>query len=117
LGGSSKGADFTSLAHAIHNAKSVKAIIGIGVEWQRIKETIMAAAAATNNETANNIKNPNIPLLIEGCANMEEIIRAARDAAKPGDVVILSPACASFGMFKNYTERGNLFKEEVRKLK
>jgi UDP-N-acetylmuramoylalanine--D-glutamate ligase len=47
---------------------------------------------------------------------MEEIIRAARGAAKPGDVVILSPACASFGMFKNYTERGNLFKEEVRRL-
>jgi UDP-N-acetylmuramoylalanine--D-glutamate ligase len=116
LGGSSKGADFTSLAHAIHNTKSVKAIIGIGVEWQRIKETIMAAAAATNNDTANNIKNPNIPLLIEGCTNMEEIIRAARGAAVPGDVVILSPACASFGMFKNYTERGDQFKEEVRKL-
>jgi UDP-N-acetylmuramoylalanine--D-glutamate ligase len=112
LGGSSKGADFTSLAHAIRESKSVKAIIGIGVEWPRIKEAI----AAADSGAMSNAKNPNTPLLIEGCANMEEIIRAACDAAKPGDVVILSPGCASFGMFKNYTERGNQFKEEVRRL-
>jgi UDP-N-acetylmuramoylalanine--D-glutamate ligase len=116
LGGSSKGADFSSLARAIHVSKSVKAIIGIGVEWQRIKEAIMGATAAANNGAANNTPNTNTPLLIEGCTNMEEIIRAAHEHAAPGDVVILSPGCASFGMFKNYTERGDQFKEEVRRL-
>ena len=111
MGGSSKGADFASLARAIHNSKSVKAIIGIGVEWARIKKAIMAAG-----KTLNSSSLLSSILLLEGCTNMEEIIRAARGVAKPGDVVILSPACASFGMFKNYTERGNLFKEEVRRL-
>jgi UDP-N-acetylmuramoylalanine--D-glutamate ligase len=107
LGGSPKGADFTALARAIRGSKSVKAIIGIGEEWPRIKAAIMAVSDTPSSPSF---------LLLEGCMNMEEIVRAARGAAKPGDVVILSPACASFGMFKNYTERGNQFKEEARKL-
>jgi UDP-N-acetylmuramoylalanine--D-glutamate ligase len=45
---------------------------------------------------------------------MSEILEAARDAAEPGDVVILSPACASFDMFKNYKDRGEQFKEMVK---
>jgi UDP-N-acetylmuramoylalanine--D-glutamate ligase len=100
LGGSSKNADFTELGKVISASKSVKAIIGIGVEWLRIKEHIHA---------------PNIQL-IEGCKNMQEIIAAAHAAAKPKDVVILSPGCASFGMFKSYTDRGDQFKAEVGKL-
>ncbi|MDR3582240.1 MAG: UDP-N-acetylmuramoyl-L-alanine--D-glutamate ligase [Candidatus Pacebacteria bacterium] len=111
LGGSSKGADFSSLAEAIRGSKSVKAIIGVGAEWPRIKEAILAA----NNTPAPSSLPPSI-LLLEGCTDMEAIVRAARGAAAPGDVVILSPACASFGMFKNYTERGDQFKAEVRRL-
>jgi len=103
LGGSSKGADFASLGRAIRDSKTVKAIIGIGVEWPRIKEAIGESAFKKI-------------ILIEGCTTMEEIVRAAREHAAPGDVVVLSPACASFGMFQNYTSRGNLFKEEVRRL-
>ncbi len=45
----------------------------------------------------------------------KEAVDTARACAKPGDVVLLSPACASFGMFKNYEQRGEMFKEMVQK--
>ena len=48
------------------------------------------------------------------CSAFEEAVNAAREAAEEGDVVILSPACASFDLFKNFEERGNTFKEIVR---
>ncbi len=48
--------------------------------------------------------------------SMEEAVRICYDHAKSGDAVLLSPACASFGMFKNYEERGRIFKEIVRSL-
>ena len=44
---------------------------------------------------------------------MEDIVRRAKEITEIGDVVVLSPACASFDMFPNYKERGNQFKEEV----
>lgn len=101
LGGSSKDSDFTELGRVISQASNIKAIIGIGVEWERIKSQI----SMTNSET----------LIIEGASNMEKIVAAASKIATDGDIVILSPACASFDMFKNYKDRGNQFKEEVRK--
>ncbi len=105
LGGSPKGSDFAALGAAVARSTSIRAVIGIGAEWPRIKEQIAAH------------EDPRHPVAcIEGCASMEEIVRAAHDAAKPGDAVILSPGCASFGMFKNYTDRGNQFGAEVRRL-
>jgi len=97
LGGSSKNSDFTDLGKTINEAKNIKAIIGIGVEWERIKEKI---------------HNPKIEI-VEGCKNMEEILKNASSIAELGDVVLLSPACASFGMFKNYKHRGDEFKKYV----
>ncbi len=47
-------------------------------------------------------------------SSMEEAVQLAREAARPGDAVLLSPACASWGMFKNYEERGRIFKELVK---
>lgn len=47
---------------------------------------------------------------------LEEAVQASREQAVPGDAVLLSPACASWGMFKNYEERGRLFKEYVHQL-
>lgn len=100
LGGSSKNSDFTELGEVINNSDSIKAIIGIGDEWVKIRDKI---------------RNDEIEI-IEGCSDMYEIVQEASRIAEIGDVVLLSPACASFGMFENYKDRGNKFKEEVRKL-
>ena len=97
LGGSSKHSDFTQLGGVISSVSNIKAIIGIGVEWQRIKDTI---------------QDPQCKIY-EGLGTMEDIVGKARELAAPGDVVLLSPACASFDMFKNYKDRGDQFKHAV----
>ncbi len=103
LGGSSKKSDFTELGRVIRDSNSIKAIIGIGEEWPQIKLKI-------KNEKLKMIK------VIERCKDMYEIVQRAREIAEIGDVVVLTPACASFGMFKNYKDRGNQFKDQVLKL-
>ncbi|HOP75213.1 MAG TPA: UDP-N-acetylmuramoyl-L-alanine--D-glutamate ligase [Bacillota bacterium] len=105
-GGADKGADFTVLAEEVLRS-SVKTVILIGVTGPKIGEKLQEVAAKSGLP---------IPELVYGCQNMTEIVRTAFERAAPGEVVLLSTACASFGMFKNYKERGNLFKEEVRKL-
>ena len=48
--------------------------------------------------------------------NAEQAVRVSYDLGREGDVVLLSPACASFDLFENYEDRGNQFKEAVRAL-
>ena len=48
--------------------------------------------------------------------SLEEAVRICEEKAQAGDAVLLSPACASWGMFDNYEQRGNLFKKYVREL-
>ena len=47
---------------------------------------------------------------------MVDAVKSAYDISKKGDIVLLSPACASFDLFENFEQRGNLFKDQVRKL-
>ncbi|HEX4619790.1 MAG TPA: UDP-N-acetylmuramoyl-L-alanine--D-glutamate ligase [Steroidobacteraceae bacterium] len=54
--------------------------------------------------------------ILEVCATLEEAVHAAARAARPGDTVLLSPACASLDMFRDYTQRGAVFTRAVREL-
>ncbi|MEG1879912.1 MAG: UDP-N-acetylmuramoyl-L-alanine--D-glutamate ligase [Oscillospiraceae bacterium] len=83
--------------------ENVKKLVLCGLTAGKIK------AAVTN---ATNFEN----LPIFECNDFEEAINTAKNIAEPGDTVILSPACASFDLFKNFEERGNTFKDIVNSL-
>jgi len=102
LGGSSKGADFDDLADKISKSE-VSGVVLIGVEGEKIKVSLF--------------KKEFKGKIIEAKKTMDEIVAAAMSLAKMGDVVIFSPACASFDMFKNYKDRGEKFKTAVMNLK
>lgn len=101
LGGSSKGADFSGLSEKV-SSSNVKAIILIGDEAEKIKASLL------RNQFSGKI--------FEGAKNIEEVVKKAHKISQKNNVVILSPACASFGMFKNYKDRGKKFKDAVHEL-
>lgn len=100
LGGSDKGTTFAKLAATVV-ANNVRAVITIGQMGPVI---------------AGELRKLGYPAVYEGAQNMEEIIACARKLAQPGDIVLLSTGCASFGMFKNYKDRGNQFKQAAKAL-
>jgi UDP-N-acetylmuramoylalanine--D-glutamate ligase len=102
-GGSEKYLDFSELGEAIVR-NQVKAVILIGKTAPRIAEAIAEAGDYRGR-------------LLSGGGSMAEIVAQAYSLAEEGDVVLLSPACASFDMFANYQDRGRQFAEAVEKLK
>lgn len=100
LGGSDKGADFTELARMV-STSGVREVITIGTMGPQIADMIRATG---------------FDQITEVTGGMKAIVEAARSAARAGDVVVMSPACASFDMFKGYVDRGEQFIAEVEKL-
>ncbi|MBI4050260.1 MAG: UDP-N-acetylmuramoyl-L-alanine--D-glutamate ligase [Candidatus Doudnabacteria bacterium] len=98
-GGSEKNSDYTDLARAIAGSH-VRLIIPIGVTGPKIAET----ARKTGYQGRISEKE---------FKNMEEIVSEADAVAESGDVVLLSPASASFGLFHDYKHRGELFRKYV----
>lgn len=94
-GGSSKGADFSALGVQLA-AGQVVAVVLLGEEGERIAQAALAAGYTGE--------------LVRGCQSMAEAVAQARRRVRPGEVVLLSPACASFGMFANYKDRGEQFR-------
>jgi UDP-N-acetylmuramoylalanine--D-glutamate ligase len=97
-GGRNKGSSFDQLAELIKS--KVKEIILLGEAKEEIKQAVMDV----------NYKN------IHEVGSFPEAVRMAYNLAKPGDVVLLSPACASWDMFPSYEHRGDLFCQLVKSL-
>ena len=96
LGGKDKGSDYTVLNDLLR--QRVKRVYTIGAAAGKIESQIGGAVEFDHSET------------------LENAIRSAREAAVPGDIVLLAPACASFDQFQNYEHRGRVFREVVNSL-
>lgn len=99
-GGYDKKIPFEPLAEEAYT--NIKTLILVGDTKYKIKEVF-----------ENAFKENKIPLEIILAENFSEAIFTAKSVAKPGDIVTLSPACASFDMFQNFEVRGNKYKEIV----
>lgn len=105
-GGKDKGIPYDEIGPAL--AEHVKVLILIGATADKIND-------ALNAEIKRSGKGKDIEVI--RISAYEEVVNAARERAVEGDVVILSPASTSFDMFKNFEERGHLFKKLVNELK
>lgn len=96
-GGDGKGQDFTHMTDAVR--QHARAVVLIGRDAPQI-------AAALQDSGA----------IVQHAASMQDAVAMAYELGEPGDVVLLSPACASFDMFRNYAHRAEVFCEAVRSL-
>jgi len=92
-GGRDKDGDFTSLRRLVK--EKVRAVVLIGEAREKLRTALQGAAECVLADT------------------LEDAVRTARGLAPKGGAVLLSPACASFDMFRDYEERGRRFKEAV----
>jgi len=96
LGGRDKGNDYSRLADLVR--KHVKAIVAIGESADKVDKAFSGIVQ------------------LKRASSMDEAVATAKNLARPGDIVLLSPACASFDWFENYEHRGKVFKQLVNKL-
>jgi UDP-N-acetylmuramoylalanine--D-glutamate ligase len=97
VGGVDKGNDYNDLLPLVR--EKVKAIVCLGLDNDKIKNMFS-----------------NVVDIIVETAGAEEAVKVAHKLSEKGDVVLLSPACASFDLFENYEDRGRQFKAAVRSL-
>ena len=97
-GGIDKGNDYSLIKQLVQ--EKVKALICLGID----------------NTALTSFFGDKVPNIYE-TEDIGDAVRTAQTLASSGDTVLLSPACASFDLFKNYEQRGDMFKEEVLKLK
>jgi UDP-N-acetylmuramoylalanine--D-glutamate ligase len=100
LGGADKGSTYDELAKTVAGAK-IRKVVVIGKMANKITEALHAAGFTD---------------ITPGGGSMKEIIETCRAVAQKGDVVLLSTACTSFDMFKDYKDRGSQFKQIVHDL-
>ena len=96
-GGDGKGQDFAPLAEPV--ARYVRAVLLIGKDAASMRAAITPAG-----------------VVVEDCASLEQAVQRAAELAQEGDAVLLSPACASLDMFRNYGHRAQVFVDAVREL-
>ena len=97
-GGIDKGNDYNLIMDDVR--KKVKTLICLGKDNEKLKKAFGEV----------------VPSILE-TQSVKELVKMSLKAAREGDVVLLSPACASFDLFKNYEDRGNQFREAVQELK
>ena len=93
LGGKDKNSDYTQLSQLLR--ARVRAVYTIGSAAAKIESHLRGVVT------------------IQSCETLDRAVSAAADAARPGEVVLLAPACSSFDQFENYEHRGRVFKELV----
>ena len=96
-GGQDKGNDYEAIMDLVKN--KVKALICLGLDNKKLYESFSTKVNYISETTT-----------------MREAVRRAASLASPGDTVLLSPACASFDLFRDYKDRGDQFKKEVNEL-
>ncbi|WP_195572768.1 UDP-N-acetylmuramoyl-L-alanine--D-glutamate ligase [Paenibacillus sp. 1001270B_150601_E10] len=105
-GGLDRGLDFKEFVP--YFKERVKGLVALG-ETRHILESVALEAGLNHVKIVDNVDNAERAI--------EEAVQEARQMAVPGDIVLLSPACASWDMFPSYETRGRIFKEAVHSLK
>lgn len=103
LGGIDRGGDFSKIAGFIKESSNVKAVVVMGEIRQKLADLIKESGAS-------------VQVVVTDQTEMAGVFVEAQALVTPGDVMILSPGCASFDMFKDFSDRGEQFKKEVYKL-
>ena len=97
LGGKDKNSDYTQFADLLR--ERVSAVYTIGAAANKIESHLRGVVS------------------IRSCETLDKAVAAAASAARPGEVVVLAPACSSYDQFENYEQRGRVFKELVNALR